>query len=616
MADHFITKSTIRQGELRKTGGEPAVDQYAALVDGLTQLADSDIAALFTTPMIGRNRDGASVAVSWYSDYSGAARPLTSLDGALRADVAERLGEKISVLRTLADAPDTDPDLAKLIDAALCVRSDDDVLVIGGRPVLINWGVAPISAMADPAAMSAHMNATLGVLAQPLALHGLFGSATARPVGTDAAAALAAPEPNQPLNERPDQALDSSPHQIGAGPRGDGPTAPPALWRTAFWPPLFLIALMAMILLWLLLPGTRLFPPPHTQITREVSEGALDLARQLNRDLEERALALEAALDGAVCTPQGDLLLPDGRSPEGLLPPTPGIAAPATEDGARLLDGQSNPLIPPDPGRIQPKEAPGQEGPVASLLALVEPRTVLILAPFEGGTGIGTGFFIAPDLVATNHHVIETAIRAGEVFVVNDALGTPRRAKILFEDGPFEQTGGDFAVLQIAGANAPYYSLLSGGIDVKSEAVMAAGFPSDIIADDLRFQRLIDGSGTEVPDLVVTSGIVNSHQQIADTVSILVHSASISRGNSGGPLVDLCGRVVGINTFIREESFRNLNLAQSMANFQSFLGRSGVMPTYSVDACTPSVRSAPRPTPAESATGEPTVHPEAEASNL
>src|SRR3546814_1286076 len=41
-----------------------------------------------------------------------------------------------------------------------------------------------------------------------------------------------------------------------------------------------------------------------------------------------------------------------------------------------------------------------------------------------------------------------------------------------------------------------------------------------------------------------------SNRRAVDGVAMLVHTAKISRGNSGGPLVDQCGRIVGINSAI------------------------------------------------------------------
>jgi len=47
-----------------------------------------------------------------------------------------------------------------------------------------------------------------------------------------------------------------------------------------------------------------------------------------------------------------------------------------------------------------------------------------------------------------------------------------------------------------------------------------------------------------------TSGDVNTVQPQASGVSLIIHTADISPGSSGGPLVDKCGVVVGVNTFV------------------------------------------------------------------
>ena len=63
-------------------------------------------------------------------------------------------------------------------------------------------------------------------------------------------------------------------------------------------------------------------------------------------------------------------------------------------------------------------------------------------------------------------------------------------------------------------------------------------------------------------------------------------SASIAKGNSGGPLVDGCGRVVGINTFI--------NVDQSQSSKINYAIRSQVIATF-LQAAGTSARADTRP---------------------
>jgi S1-C subfamily serine protease len=67
---------------------------------------------------------------------------------------------------------------------------------------------------------------------------------------------------------------------------------------------------------------------------------------------------------------------------------------------------------------------------------------------------------------------------------------------------------------------------------------------------------------------------------------LIVHTASIAKGNSGGPLVDGCGRVVGINTFI--------NVDQSQSAKINYAIRSEAMATF-LQGAGASVRADSRP---------------------
>ena len=129
---------------------------------------------------------------------------------------------------------------------------------------------------------------------------------------------------------------------------------------------------------------------------------------------------------------------------------------------------------------------------------------------------------------------------------------------------------------------------------LKLQSVVAAGYPGDILQTDGQFQALLSGDAAAVPDLTVTSGSVSTEQDMGGVAAVVMHSAPISQGNSGGPLVDMCGRVVGINTFVRRGSLRNLNVAIASSEVLEFLDGSGAQPNVVSQSCQPQVM---RPTP-------------------
>src|SRR3546814_17470012 len=75
--------------------------------------------------------------------------------------------------------------------------------------------------------------------------------------------------------------------------------------------------------------------------------------------------------------------------------------------------------------------------------------------------------------------------------------------------------------------------------------VVALGYPGNV---DLATARSANDYIT--PRTPTRSEGNMSNLQSVDGVAMLINTAKISRGNSGGPLVDQCGRIVGINTAI------------------------------------------------------------------
>ena len=105
-----------------------------------------------------------------------------------------------------------------------------------------------------------------------------------------------------------------------------------------------------------------------------------------------------------------------GRSGEPLQIPrdaAPESAAPATQ--------AKEPVTKMPPKRLEAREP-------ANVAELLEQNTVLILALVGKGVSMGTGFFLAPDTIMTNAHVVGNAT---EVVYINKFVGTVRAASVL-----------------------------------------------------------------------------------------------------------------------------------------------------------------------------------------
>ena len=150
---------------------------------------------------------------------------------------------------------------------------------------------------------------------------------------------------------------------------------------------------------------------------------------------------------------------------------------------------------------------------------------------FGGGRGVGTGVVLTSDgEILTNAHVIEDAT---EVVVRFAGETEPRVAKILASD-----FGNDLALIKVDVTGLIAATFAKPGSVQIGDTVIAIGYA-----------LALDGGPT------VTSGIVSALKRTIETDSGALNSliqtdAAISSGNSGGPLVNLKGEVVGINTAV------------------------------------------------------------------
>lgn len=188
---------------------------------------------------------------------------------------------------------------------------------------------------------------------------------------------------------------------------------------------------------------------------------------------------------------------------------------------------------------------------IDGLAKALEAATPLVIVVKGDDLGSGSAFFISDTIAVTNRHVVEGA-QSGKVFLASRALGGIKEAQVIGQSVSSDVGSPDFALLRLVSAKAP--SILKLGPPApKLLDVFAAGFPGLVIRDDPAFKKLLGGDFRSVPDMNVTRGVVQSRQEGQGGTALVAHTANINPGNSGGPLVDACGRVVGVNTFFKAD---------------------------------------------------------------
>ncbi|GGO94305.1 trypsin-like peptidase domain-containing protein [Stakelama pacifica] len=167
---------------------------------------------------------------------------------------------------------------------------------------------------------------------------------------------------------------------------------------------------------------------------------------------------------------------------------------------------------------------------------------VVIIAQADGeelGRGHGSGFAIAPNRIVTNAHVVELANKFPSLVTI-DIVPESGDAHYEGELVAFDPDA-DLAIIQFDGPPLPPLTLYSPSLP-DGAGLVSLGYPGNV--DKATMESL---SQMLIPTAPVrSSGILSTHRDLRG-LGTIEHTAQIARGNSGGPLLDQCGRVVGVN---------------------------------------------------------------------
>ena len=191
----------------------------------------------------------------------------------------------------------------------------------------------------------------------------------------------------------------------------------------------------------------------------------------------------------------------------------------------------------------------------------------------------GSGFAVTSNTIVTNAHVVRDAL-------ADDTL----RIGIVPSDGADAVYGrvlnvsprNDLALIRLTDDLRLPPLALAGGQRVDSGESYAVGYPMNVDR----------AQGLELSDVFESQPPVKSRGFLAGSrpsrsFDTLLHTAPIARGNSGGPLLDGCGRVLGVNSFGADSGGSDAEFFFAVSNreLRPFLRENGITPRVNDTAC-------------------------------
>jgi hypothetical protein len=235
----------------------------------------------------------------------------------------------------------------------------------------------------------------------------------------------------------------------------------------------------------------------------------------------------------------------------------------------RLSLPESEAIVPPAAAAPAAPAAPLSRS-IEDIVSMAEPAVALV----DASGARGTGFFIGPDTVLTNVHVIE-----GRSYVTVKLSGGESLGARVERTLP----SVDLALLKTDRPHPQRYALELGTIEgVRAgQEVLAIGAPLGLQS-------------------TATRGIVSAIRNMGGVVLIQT-DAAINPGNSGGPLLNRAGRVIGVNTLKIGGTAQSLGFAVAINHAQALIsGRADSAVASAASASSPAMAMPSAPTESDS----------------
>ena len=191
----------------------------------------------------------------------------------------------------------------------------------------------------------------------------------------------------------------------------------------------------------------------------------------------------------------------------------------------------------------------------------------------------GSGFAVKSDLIVTNAHVVRDAMTDADlrIGIVPSGGGEAVYGQLVAVNART-----DLALVRVTGnLRLPPLALAARPVS-SAEQVISVGYPMNV--DRAQGLELADIFRSISP--VKSLGFV-SGERPSRSFDTILHTAPIARGNSGGPLVDACGRVLGVNSFGADNEGGDAEFFFAVSNREllPFLRENDVDPTINDTQC-------------------------------